>query len=162
MNRYEALKHAVKAHEAEVDKCGALAVLHPLAVAEAIEARPIPADSNGVLHRRDDYLVVAYLHDVWEDTDYGLLAPLADDQAAALCLITRQPDETYTDYIAGVCSDQIASIVKLADLWHNLSPQRQDCLPVVEAKSLQARYLKARDRIWEALGYEWWPEGGEE
>jgi hypothetical protein len=44
---------------------------------------------------------------------------------------------------------------------HNLQPERQTCLPAKERKSLEARYPKARDRIWEALGHEWWPEGGE-
>jgi len=44
---------------------------------------------------------------------------------------------------------------------HNLSPERQDCLPEDERKGLEKRYLKARDRIWEALGYEWWPDSGD-
>lgn len=45
-----------------------------------------------------------------------------------------------------------------ADLWHNLSPARQDCLPKAEALGLHMRYMKARDRLWEALGHEWWPQ----
>jgi (p)ppGpp synthase/HD superfamily hydrolase len=51
----------------------------------------------------------------------------------------------------------VAIIVKLADLWHNLSPARQGCLPAQEARSLEKRYLKTRDWLWEELGAAWWP-----
>lgn len=155
MNRYEALKHAVKAHGKELDKCGELAVLHPIAVAEVVERAK---DSN------EDAVVVAYLHDVIEDTDYeGYLAGIGYRQLRALRLVTRGA-ETYAQYINRICSEQyrdvmeIAAIVKLADLWHNLSPERQACLPEGERKGLEKRYLKARERIWEALGHERWPE----
>jgi len=159
MNRYEALKHAVKAHAGQVDKCGQPYILHPIAVAEVFAVRPpdwhLFGEGPATFGHAE---VVALLHDVWEDTDYGPIAPLSGEQAAALCLVTHQPGETYADYIEGVCRDQLASVVKLADLWHNMSPARMDCLPAKEAASLLPRYLKARARIWEALGYEWWPE----
>jgi (p)ppGpp synthase/HD superfamily hydrolase len=157
MNRYEALKHAVKAHEAETGRCGALAVLHPIAVAEAVE------DTSLVGGGWEDTVVVAFLHEVWEDTDYEL-PDLADRQRLALELVTRKEGQTYADYITMLCCEQyrdvreIACHVKLADLWHNLQPERQACLPSKERASLERRYLKARDRIWKALGYEWWPE----
>lgn len=156
MKRYEAMRHAVLAHEAEVDKCGQLAVLHPIAVADA-------CDEFETLYV-ENYVVVALLHDVWEDTDYGLPLPADDDEQGhkqfdALTAITRAVGEQYFDYIDRVAANYTASVVKLADLWHNLSPQRQACLPMTERQSLEARYLKARDRIWEAIDYEWWPEG---
>ncbi len=153
MNRSEALQHAVRAHAGETDRCGNEAVLHPIAVAEAVEQLEAPVEN---------YVVVALLHDVIEDTNYSLpWGDLSTSQAGALRYLTRNPEkETYADYVAAICRSEfkVPQIVKLADLWHNLSPQRQDCLPAEEAKSLQARYLKARDRIWGALGYEWWPE----
>ena len=161
MDRYEALKHAVKAHAGQVDKCGQPYILHPIAVAEAIERTPFsaPPFEEGV-----DLGIVALLHDVREDTDYPLHAPLFSNAQAtefsALLAITKDDDETYGAYIARVCSCWPAAVVKLADLWHNLSLERQDCLPEKERRGLEKRYLKARDRIWEALGYEWWPEGG--
>jgi (p)ppGpp synthase/HD superfamily hydrolase len=156
VKRYEALKHAVKAHGKELDKCGELAVLHPIAVSEAVEG----ADTLNI----ESHVVVALLHDVLEDTDYVLPSEdLAGDEARALVAITRQTDrephpETYAAYIERICeSNEIAWYVKLADLSHNLSPERQGCLPEGERKGLEKRYLKARDRIWEALGYAWWP-----
>jgi (p)ppGpp synthase/HD superfamily hydrolase len=154
VNRYEALKHAVKAHGKELDKCGELAVEHPMAVAESLAA----AGSH------EDAVVVGFLHDVWEDTNYELRG-LSDRQRLALELVTRKPKQTYGDYITMICCEQyrdvreVAGLVKLADLRHNLSPERQDCLSEGERKGLEKRYLKARDRIWEALGYEWWPGG---
>jgi (p)ppGpp synthase/HD superfamily hydrolase len=152
VNRYEALKHAAIAHAGQVDKCGKPYILHSIAVAEAIESTEWVFSADP-----EDAVVVACLHDAWEDTAYRL-PPLPRVQMKALCALTHPTSETYSHYIRRVCSNEIACVVKLADLAHNLSPQRQACLPEKEQKSLEKRYLKARDRIWEALGYEWWPE----
>lgn len=155
MNRYEALQHAVRAHGKDTDKCGVLYVLHPIAVARAIEN-----NTNRGSEWREDGPVVALLHDVWEDTDYDLpTRALNVAQYKAFQAVTRLPDETYAEYIEKIaaCEFSTAIIVKLADLWHNLRPTRQGCLPENEQNSLEQRYLKARDRLWEALGQEWWP-----
>lgn len=160
MNRYEALKIAVEAHAGQKDKCGRDYILHPLAVADALE--PLAKVQALADPEYEDAVVVALLHDVWEDTDYGLPFPDADDdrwevQIAALGKLTRADEETYAEYIERVCESRVACLVKLADLWHNLQPERQACLPEKERRGLEARYLKARARIWTALGYEWWP-----
>jgi len=146
VNRYEALKHAVRAHAGQVDKGGRPYILHPIAVSEALEAK-----------FESEYAVVAaLLHDVVEDTSYRITG-LNSLQAEHLDILTKRPTETYAEYIERCLGDYTTTRVKLADLWHNLSPERQSCLPSKEAASLEKRYLKARDRIWEALGYEWWP-----
>lgn len=156
MNRYEALKLAVKAHAGQLDKSGQPYILHPIAVAEAVAAhgRNLDVDVEGLV-------VVALWHDVLEDTDYTNWTPswFTEEQIAGILAITRQESEPYVDYINRVCEDRYARIVKLADLWHNLQPERQACLPSKEAASLEKRYLKARDQIWGALDYEWWPQG---
>lgn len=155
MNRYDALKHAVKAHAHEIDRCGKPAILHPIAVSECIE-RMAPRDAL-----IEDDVVIALLHDVWEDTDYRPpFDHLSAKQGEALAALTRSSDEPYADYIERiVVAGEIAMTVKLGDIWHNLQPERQACLPEKERKSLEKRYLKARARIWGALGYRWWPEG---
>lgn len=151
MNRYEALKHAVKAHAGVLDQCGQPYVLHPIAVAEALEEA----------HHGEYAIKAALLHDVFEDTNYRLGGFLDSLEAEHLDILTRRPTETYAEYIERCLGDYTTAHVKLADLWHNLQPERQDCLPEKERRGLEKRYLKARDRIWEALGYQWWPEGGE-
>jgi (p)ppGpp synthase/HD superfamily hydrolase len=37
VNRYEALRHATIAHAPQLDKCGRPYILHPIAVANALE-----------------------------------------------------------------------------------------------------------------------------
>jgi (p)ppGpp synthase/HD superfamily hydrolase len=149
VNRYEALTHAVKAHAGQKDKCGRDYILHPIAVAEVLEREPH-------FHFESE-IVGAILHDVREDTAYEVPGLNADEDAV-LNALTRRPGEPYFNYIDRVCGSFYARQIKLADLWHNLQPERQSCLPEKERKSLEKRYLKARDLIWEALGYEWWPE----
>jgi (p)ppGpp synthase/HD superfamily hydrolase len=154
MDRYEALQHAVKAHGATLDKCGKLYVLHPMAVAETCEAM----ETSTVLTLDEDVYVVALLHDVLEDTDYELDSDwFSTWEWDALDRVTRRTTETYWEYIEKITASPTATIVKLADLWHNLQPLRQGCLPENEARSLGRRYLKARQRLWDALGNEWWP-----
>lgn len=166
MDRYEALKHAIKAHGNALDKCGQLYVLHPIAVAEAVERNwhlVAGADLYGALPDRtsiETAIIIALLHDVWEDTDYDIpTGTLTNAQYTIFQAVTRLPDESYRQYIEGICNCEhsIAIIVKLADLWHNLQPERQDCLPIFEAISLRDRYLTSRDMLWEALGQKWWP-----
>lgn len=160
MNRYEALKHAVKAHAGQVDKCGQPYILHPIAVAEVFDRSPATYLARTGPETVEDAVIVALLHDVLEDTDYELDADwFSVAQWVALFMLTRRPEQTYDEYIGGICSGIVAPVVKLADLWHNLQPERMACLPESEQRSLEKRYLKARDRIWEALGYEWWPDG---
>lgn len=151
MNPHEALTIAIRAHAGQRDKCGADYILHPLAVAEAV--RPL---------KNDEITIVALLHDVLEDTDTVLIQ---DDfwhtEWDALKAITKNIDgpETYYEYIDRVAQNRTASYVKLADLWHNLSPERQNCLPDEERASLTARYTTARQRIWTAQDFSWWPDG---
>jgi (p)ppGpp synthase/HD superfamily hydrolase len=173
MHRYEALQHAIKAHGPETDWCGKLYIFHPMAVADRIEKHwraldgvngfgllPDPLD-GGVLSVESG-IIVALLHDVLEDTDYELRdVGLTPRQAAALDCVTRWPTETYREYIEKAAADPLATIVKLADLSHNMSDERKENLDesqLARAEGLEAgRYIPSRDRLWEALGQEWWP-----
>lgn len=147
MNRYEALRQATLAHVDQKDKCGRPYILHPIAVADALERA-----------NHGEYVIVAaLLHDVVEDTTFRLQG-LDSLQAEHLDILTRRPTETYAEYIERCCGDFTTLHVKLADLWHNLRPERLACLPSNEAANLERRYRKAADRIWQELGYEWWPE----
>lgn len=156
MDCYEALRHAIKAHGGTPDKCGVPYIYHPIAVAEAIERTIWPG--KGLVHING--AVVALVHDVWEDTSY-LIPPedLTPEQYTALDALTQRPGEEYFAYIQRIiAAGTLAIVVKLADLWHNLQPERQDCLPEREHIGLEKRYLKTRQMLWDALGYEWWPK----
>lgn len=141
---------AVAAHEGQNDKCGEPYIFHPLAVAEKVKALG------------EDYEVVALLHDVFEDTPLNVEnlegdgdepvnvsyrawknSALSEDQARSLRAITQGERETYFDYIRRVKKDFVGRVVKIADLRHNLSPERQDKLSAQQAGSLATRYKKA-------------------
>lgn len=168
MNRYDALQHAVRAHGDETDWGGQLYVLHPMAVADRIDANWQPLEQEAAYWLGsgvdvEDAVIVALLHDVWEDTDYGALerACFTPHQWDALHGVTRWPDETYRAYIEKAAGSPLSTVVKLADLSHNMSDERK--VGLTEAQLEQAaglqekRYIPSRDRLWEALGSEWWP-----
>lgn len=136
-------------------------MLHPMAVADRIEATwGAASPSWGV--SLEDAIVVALLHDVWEDTEYELEREwFTDAQWDALDRVTRWPGETYREYIEKAAGSKLSTLVKLADLSHNMSDERKVGLTekqLEEAASLQEkRYEPSRDRLWQALGREWWP-----
>lgn len=103
--------------------------------------------------------IVAWLHDVIEDTDVTLddldargLAPL---DRVALGLLTRSAGEKYEAYIGSIArygtdAGRVARLVKEADLIDNLTR----CLrgkPSERAKSLIPRYRKALVQIQTAI-----------
>lgn len=169
MDRYEALQHAVRAHGDETDWGGQLYVLHPMAVADRVEKfwgelpglGPWCTLPGGV--SVESGIIVALLHDVWEDTDYGALDrdEFTAAQWDALERVTRWPTETYREYIEKAAGSPLSIVVKLADLSHNMSDERKVGLTeeqLEQAAGLQEkRYEPSRDRLWEALGAEWWP-----
>lgn len=171
MTRYEALQHAIRAHGDETDWGGVLYVFHPMAVADRIEKAwhrlpgltslsLLPGPPHGI--SCESAVIVALLHDVLEDTDYELEREwFTMQQWDALDRVTRWPTETYREYIEKAAGSTLSTIVKLADLSHNMSAERKVGLTEKQleaAASLQEkRYEPSRDRLWEALGAEWWP-----
>ena len=68
--------------------------------------------------------VVAFLHDVLEDTDVRLVTINQNFGlriAQAVDAITKREGEDYVDYLKRVASDRLAVDVKIEDLKHNLS-----------------------------------------
>lgn len=171
MNRYEALRHAIRAHGQDTDWGGQLYVLHPMAVADRIEAHwsslpwaPHPVASMAPPHgiSVESGVIVGLLHDVLEDTDYELRqSEFTSAQWDALDRVTRWPGETYREYIEKAAGSMLSTVVKLADLSHNMSDERKVGLTeeqLEQAAGLQEkRYEPSRNRLWEALGVEWWP-----
>jgi metal dependent phosphohydrolase, HD region len=104
-----ALAIAKKAHAGQVDKAGVDYIQHPLYVASQIKTEQEKA--------------VALLHDVLEDSDItvaDLLAyGLSNEVVTAVQTLTKKKGQSYQDYLGKVKSNNLARVVKLADLKHN-------------------------------------------
>ena len=107
----KAIEIAASAHAGQVDKGGRPYILHPLWVMDKVR------------HLGDDYMIVAVLHDVVEDSEwsFGDLIKEGFNQNVmyALSLLTHEPAVLYDDYIKAIATDPIAKAVKLRDLEHN-------------------------------------------
>ncbi len=84
------------------------------------------------------HVVVAYLHDVVEDTSM-VLADLdfTDEIKLAVDAITRRPGENYFDYIGRSASNEIASIVKRHDLESNINEATPESLVIRNRRALE-------------------------
>lgn len=134
------------AHEGQTDKGGIPYWKHPFAVAR------IAVNRWGW---DDDLVIVCLLHDVREDTEYNFEAgDLTDFQYNALFAITKDEygNETYREYIERCTRNPLAAKIKLADLEHNMSPERHLVLPTEIQISLGKRYKWSRDYIEREIG----------
>lgn len=100
-----------------------------------------------VSHYGKNYYLIGLLHDIIEDTDTTLttLEELPEDIRTDISILTRRSDETYFEYIDRIknSGSKRAIIVKLYDIKDHL--EQKDTL----SKSLEKRYLKARDILME-------------
>ncbi len=111
-----AARIATKAHEGQTrwDKSVAY-ITHPAAVARSLI-------EDGMT---EDWIVVAWLHDVIEDTnltaDRLITLGIPDYLAHSVEILSKKKEQSYLDYILDVSRDPIARDVKKADLRHNMS-----------------------------------------
>lgn len=136
-----AFQIVIDAYFGQKDKTGLPYILHILEVIEG-------------LHRKDEeFIVVAILHDVVEDTKGIINAKflLRDgfDKLIvdAVEVLTRKEGETYREYIIRVTQNRIATIVKLGDIRSHL---RGDRLFKIEGL-LRERYIVADKELRAAL-----------
>ena len=133
----KALKVAVNAHEGQKDESGEDYILHPLTVMTYCKTTP--------------QKVTAILHDIVEDTDVTLedlknegFPPEIIDAVDAM---THRPDEPNNDYWQRVSENEIAAVVKLADIKHNTLPERLNDLSPEREEWLTKKYKKAVEYI---------------
>jgi len=111
-----AIEIAVTAHAGQVDKGGRPYILHPLWVMDKVR------------HLGDNYMIVAILHDVVEDSSWTIeelvRIGFSQDTMYALSLLTHTKGVSYDDYIKVISTDPIAKAVKLRDLEHNTKVTR--------------------------------------
>lgn len=109
-----AIKVATEAHEGQFDKGGNPYILHPKAVADAVDST--------------ENKIVAYLHDVCEDTDITfedlLELGFTERIVNSIRILTKSDDISYDDYLKSVKMDNIARYVKMADIRHNMDITR--------------------------------------
>ena len=134
-----AIKLALEAHKDQTRIEGEPYITHPLAV-------------MSLVHTADE-MIVAILHDVFEDCDDTILHDAIYDSfpshiIEALQLLTHEEGVEYMDYIKELTPNELARNVKLADMAHNLSTVTN--LPKHRRQYFVDKYRKARNYI---LGY---------
>lgn len=109
-----AIQIATKAHAGQVDRGGHPYIQHPQAVAASVTST--------------EHKIVAYLHDVVEDTEVRLedLQKMGFPPriVKAIGILTKPKQMRYLDYIAKVKEDELARVVKVADLHNNMDLSR--------------------------------------
>ena len=112
----KAIEIAATAHSGQVDKGGKPYILHPLWVMDRVR------------HLGEDYMIVAILHDVMEDSEWTFSDLISEEfnqnVMYALSLLTHDPAVSYDDYNKLIATDPIAKAVKLRDLEHNTKVTR--------------------------------------
>lgn len=110
MNIVVTAKHfATAMHYKQTRRDGAPYITHPAAVADAVDT--------------DEQKAVAWLHDVLEDTPAtenvlrGIGMP--EEVVLAVVAMTKTPGENYADYLERVFANDLALVVKLADIQAN-------------------------------------------
>jgi (p)ppGpp synthase/HD superfamily hydrolase len=104
-----AIAIAATAHSGQVDKGGAPYILHPLKVMLRMNS----------LEER----IVAVLHDVVEDCGISLndlrKEGFSEAVLTAIESVTKEPGESYEDFVERAAQNPIGRVVKLADLEEN-------------------------------------------
>lgn len=132
---------AEMAHDGQMDRDGMPHIAHVERVVEIAKGMSLISTEEVYW---DDLEVTAWLHDVLEDSELDIES-FPFRIRAAVGLLTRQKDMTYTDYIERLVSGKsyshrLAQRVKLADLLDNLERS-------LEQPSLRDRYFRALKRI---------------
>ena len=139
---------ADKAHEGQTDRNGWPYISHPRRV--ALGARKLVSEMAAATHPdssleelKTEAQIVALLHDTVEDTGVSL-AYLARYFSArivdAIDALTRRPGESYEAYLGRVRVNDLARLVKLADVADNTDPRRLALLPEPTRSTLMIKY----------------------
>lgn len=126
----KAIMLATAAHMGQKDKLGEDYILHPLTVMQSMKT--------------EGEKIVAVLHDIVEDTNVTLAdlkeEGFSEEILAAIDCITYREREEYLEYLNRVKQNEIAFNVKLADIKHNMSPERLKKLDLQTADKLMKKY----------------------
>lgn len=151
-----AIEIATRAHKGQTDKLGANYINHPLRVHRNLLTHP--NFENLSLQDQDDAAVAAILHDVIEDSGIGegsekftkqnLLELGFTSRSVELVELLTRSDEIHPDvYYEKINADQLAKLVKWADIADNLNVYRTAGLSPEKRDRLAARYEHALEII---------------
>jgi hypothetical protein len=111
-----AVEIAMKGHYGQTDHAGEPYMLHIFRVIEGVR-------KEGFVD--NDHLSVAALHDLLEDTEWTMdrlrAAGVKNEVIAAVWALTHHASLSYSEYIGKVIKDEIAIIVKIADVKDHLA-----------------------------------------
>lgn len=130
----KAIMLATEAHKGQKDKGGKCYILHALRVMLCFE--------------KEEQQIVAVLHDVLEDTEineeYLQNAGFSKNVVEAVVCLTKKQHENYFDYIERVKQNDIARMVKLADLQDNMNLKRIKNITQKDIERIE-KYKKAKE-----------------
>jgi (p)ppGpp synthase/HD superfamily hydrolase len=151
--RFAAIKHAE-----QVDNGGQPYIGHPLRVMAYLLDPELAAQPDL------ETLQAAVLHDVVEDcgvTVEEIRVKFGADVAMALDALSRRQGETYFDYIRRCAQNEIAAVVKVADIRDNSDPRRGDySWPGRHEKALAILHEEPEPVPLAALGVPFYDRGG--
>jgi len=128
----DAVSLAARAHRGQKDKGDKAYILHPLRLMIAMET--------------EAEQMAAVLHDVIEDTDWTIKelrrSGYPEEVLEALEHLSRDPGESYDDFIKRAADNRISTKVKIADLEDNMNIVRLNVLGEKDMKRL-GKYLRA-------------------
>lgn len=130
----KAVEIAQEAHSGQTDKGGNPYIEHPLYVASQVETTELK--------------IIAVLHDTLEDSDVTAQdlrrEGFPEQIVEAITVLTHEDgnDEAYLDYIRRVAENHMASVVKKADLMHNMDMSRIKT-PTQKDRKRREKYEKA-------------------
>jgi len=141
----KAIKLARSAHEGQVDKAGKPYFEHIQAVSEKVSEIVLSWNEE-----YDDFLIqaqiVSYLHDVVEDTPLSIddlwKLQIPVECILAIETLTKLEGQAYSDYLAIVKQDKLATAVKIADLTHNSDLSRLEVVTPADV-ARHDKYVKA-------------------
>ena len=111
----DALAFAAMCHKGQFDKGGFPYILHPIRVMQLLDTED------------QELMAIAVLHDVVEDcgiTFDDLRKTMSERVVLGVDALTKRPGETVNQNIIRIRNNPDARQVKLADLQHNMDPQR--------------------------------------
>lgn len=142
----EAIAFATKMHHGQFDKAGHPYILHVLKVMYLLKTTDEQLMAIGVLH---DVVEDCFAHD--HETGYAALKAIGMPKRVidGVRILTKVPNQTNEEYLAGVKSSMDTIRVKLADLRHNMDPRRLKGIAEKDMKRID-KYIKSYHELMQA------------